>query len=100
MNGHEALLFVDLPDKPPRKASPTWAAMIKRVYEVDPLTCARCGAAMKIIASLSNPSEINKICDNLGLQSWRAPPPWPTKPRSIEPTVVPLFDHLEFQHLN
>ncbi len=28
----------------------TWAALIKCVYEVDPLECPKCGAAMKIIS--------------------------------------------------
>ena len=26
-----------------------WAALIKQVYEVDPLSCPKCGAEMKII---------------------------------------------------
>ncbi len=28
----------------------TWAMLIKRVYEVDPLECPKCGGAMKIIS--------------------------------------------------
>jgi len=27
----------------------TWAALIKCVYEVDPLQCPKCGAEMKVI---------------------------------------------------
>lgn len=27
-----------------------WAAMIKRVYETDPLVCPRCGGQMRIVA--------------------------------------------------
>ena len=27
-----------------------WAALIQRVYEVDPLKCPKCGGAMKIIS--------------------------------------------------
>lgn len=102
-----AHLFIDssrsdrFPDEPIRpKASPTWAAMIKRVYEVDPLTCPRCAQPMKIIAFLTNTSEINKICDNLGLPSWRAPPPWQAAKTTTGPTVVPLFDHIQFEHLH
>ena len=31
-----------------RKAN--WARLIRKVYEVDPLKCTRCGATMRIIA--------------------------------------------------
>jgi hypothetical protein len=30
--------------------SQTWAMLVKRVYEVDPLTCPKCGGQMKVIA--------------------------------------------------
>ena len=32
------------------RSSQTWAMLIKRVYEVDPLACPRCGGQMKVIA--------------------------------------------------
>ena len=66
-------------DPPPRPASATWARCIKRVFEVDPLVCEKCGGEMKIVAFLQNPSEIERIAQNLGLPTWRAPP----KPKSI-----------------
>ena len=38
-------------DDGPRAGSvSTWAILIKRVYEVDPLECPQCGGAMKIIS--------------------------------------------------
>jgi hypothetical protein len=33
-----------------REARRGWAALIKQVYELDPLRCPKCGAEMKIIA--------------------------------------------------
>ena len=41
-----------LPARPPtaREARKGWAALIKQVYETDPLRCPRCGAELKIIA--------------------------------------------------
>jgi hypothetical protein len=33
-----------------REARKGWAALIKQVYEADPLCCPKCGSAMKIIA--------------------------------------------------
>ena len=32
----------------PNRASRTWAMLIKRVYEVDPLACPQCGGTMKV----------------------------------------------------
>jgi hypothetical protein len=33
-----------------KAARKRWAALIKQVYEADPLSCPRCGAEMKIIS--------------------------------------------------
>jgi Putative transposase len=40
------------PAQPPtaREARKGWAALIKQVYESDPLSCPKCGSQMKIIA--------------------------------------------------
>ena len=54
--------------------SDTWCRCIKLVFEVDPLACPRCGGAMKIKAFLTKTKEIERLCKNLGLCSWRAPP--------------------------
>ena len=32
------------------RSSQTWAMLIKRVYEVDPLCCPQCGGQMKVVA--------------------------------------------------
>ena len=32
------------------RCSQTWAMLIKRVYEVDPLSCPQCGGEMKVVA--------------------------------------------------
>lgn len=58
-----------------KKASATWAALIKRVYEVDPLICSECGGEMKIIAFIQDSKAIADIMKSLGLPSYRAPPP-------------------------
>ena len=50
-----------------KKRKSTWAAfpketgLIKKVYGVDPLTCPRCGGAMKIIAIILDSEETTKI---------------------------------------
>ena len=44
-----------------------WAEMIRKVYEVDPLTCVKCGGTMKIIAFLTDYSVVDRIIDHLKL---------------------------------
>ncbi|MDY0166721.1 MAG: hypothetical protein RBS80_09275 [Thermoguttaceae bacterium] len=71
--------------------------LIKRVYEVDPLTCSRCGGPMKVIAFIEPPQTdvIEKILRHCGLwcaSSPRAPPAdgksvddWGSHPTDQEP---------------
>jgi hypothetical protein len=58
-----------------RKSS--WAACLKRVYEIDPLECPRCKAEMKIIAFIQDEHSIKEIMKSLGIADFRAPPPIP-----------------------
>ena len=55
----------------PSAATRAWARLIKQVYEVDPLVCARCGGPMRIIAFIEQPEVIEQILAHLGL--WPAP---------------------------
>ncbi len=61
--------------EPPGRASQSWAMLIKRVYEVDPLACPKCGAAMKVVAFIEPPQAdvIERILRHCGL--WNPPPP-------------------------
>ena len=67
------------PALPRSRASQTWAMLIKRVYEIDPLSCPECGGQMKVVAFLEPPQGdvIEKILKHCGLWcpvSPRAPP--------------------------
>jgi hypothetical protein len=70
------------PTPPPptaREARKGWAALIKQVYETDPLCCPKCGAQMKIIAFIQRRQTevIEKILSHCGLWeegSARGPP--------------------------
>jgi len=56
-----------------------WAEMIKRVYEVDPLVCERCGGEMKIIAFIIDPGVVDRILRHLSANEGhqeRGPPGW------------------------
>ncbi len=43
----------------------SWARLIQKVYEVDPLICEKCGHEMKVIAVITNSHEVNKILECL-----------------------------------
>ena len=53
-----------------------WAELIRRVYEVDPLRCPRCGAEMRIIAFILDPAVLRRILDHSAAEGSdpRAPP--------------------------
>ena len=58
---------------PPTRCSRTWAMLIKRVYEIDPLSCPHCGSEMKVVAFIEPPQAqvIEKILRHCGL--WQEP---------------------------
>jgi hypothetical protein len=59
---------------PPERPSAYWATCMKRIFELDPLQCPKCGGTMKIKAFIQEQSEIERLCKNLGVIPWRAPP--------------------------
>jgi hypothetical protein len=61
--------------KPPGRG---WAQMIRKVYEVDPLTCRECGSEMRVIAFITNFSVVDQIINHLGLDFTAARPPPPS----------------------
>jgi hypothetical protein len=54
-----------------------WAEMIRKVYEVDPLLCPKCGGKMKVIAFLTDYSVVDRIINHLKVTfvADRPPPP-------------------------
>ena len=74
-------IVIDDEDTPYRKlCRMRWAALIKRVYETDPLSCPNCGGEMKILAFIERrdqPDVVEKILRHCGLwdrPASRAPP--------------------------
>ena len=76
-----------------RKAS--WARLIQKVYEVDPLECANCGATMRVIALIDDAGVIERILKHLDARDPQPDtltpagpdPPWP------EGQTLPLTYH-------
>jgi hypothetical protein len=42
-----------------------WAQLVRRVYEIDPLVCTKCGSEMRVIAVILDPKVIRKILDHI-----------------------------------
>ena len=74
----------------PKSINKTWAALIKQVYEVDPLVCEKCGGEMKIIAFITDFTELKKIIANLGLPDFHPPPKIDNCTQDLEP----LYDQM------
>jgi len=55
-----------------QQAKSAWARMIRKVYEVDPLVCPKCGERMRILAVITNQQEIRRIMEYLRRN--KAPP--------------------------
>ena len=74
------------PEPAPPKRSPAhylWAVLIARIYEVFPLLCPMCGGQMRLIAFITEGTQIRKILDHIGVDSEpphiapaRGPPLW------------------------
>jgi hypothetical protein len=75
--GQTTSVMSPLTPPPPMKASPGWRELIRKIYQVDPLTCPVCGAEMKPIAFITNYEVIDKIIHHLGITftAQRPPPP-------------------------
>jgi hypothetical protein len=70
-----------------RRAYAAWRELIKHVYEVDPLTCPRCGDELRLVALLVQADVIEKIMRHLGM--W--PPPFrPPKASRAPPAQASL----------
>jgi len=65
---------------PHRAAQRRWAELLRRLFEVDPLACPRCGQTMRIVACITEPPVIDRILAHVRRagtpRRWsRAPPP-------------------------
>jgi len=58
-----------------RIPSKGWAAMIRKVYEVDPMVCPKCGGRMKVIAFITDFQVVDRIIEHLKLVFVAEKPP-------------------------
>jgi hypothetical protein len=88
------------PDTPfKKKCRVTWAALIKAVYEVDPLKCPKCGGTMRIVGFIEEPAVIEKILRHCQLwkEAPRPPPVVPTGPTRPSVGNGPSLDYTFFE---
>jgi len=52
----------------------SWARLIQKIYEIDPLVCPKCQGAMRIISFIEDQSVIRDILNHLGLWLARTRP--------------------------
>jgi len=69
-----------------RETKQNWSRLIRKVYETDPMVCPRREHAMRVIASIENPTVIRRILEHLGL--WLANAR--LEPRAHSPPVQPV----------
>ena len=49
--------------------------MIRKVYEVDPMLCPKCGGSMKVVAFITDHAAVDRIIDHLKLRFIAEKPP-------------------------
>jgi hypothetical protein len=68
-----------------------WARLIRKIYEVDPLTFPKCSEKMKVISVIEDQDVTKKILKHLGL--------WEVKPRPPPKTTgppKPVEHHIDY----
>ena len=58
-----------------KKASKSWAALIRRVFEIEPLICPRCASPMRIKSFITDTKEVKRLLDHLGIPGFIKPTP-------------------------
>jgi hypothetical protein len=44
-----------------REARSTWARLVRKIFEADPLTCGACGGRMRIVSFITDPRVVDRI---------------------------------------
>ncbi len=72
----------------------TWAKLIQKVYEIDPLLCRFCGTEMKIVSFITKYPVIKKILTHINYES-QPPEPLAHSPPLFQDTLVCLRSFLK-----
>jgi len=78
----------------------SWARLIQKIYEVDPLICPHCKGTMRIISFIEDAQFIREILTHLGIWIIRSRPP-PKICAAVTLLESKTFDsHAHSPHLN
>jgi len=78
----------------------SWAQLIQKIYEVDPLVCPICQGKMRIIAFIEDYKIVKKILDYLGIYEFekkRAPPRAESSPDEFDEYIID--DYMDCDHV-
>ena len=56
-----------------RERRRSWARLMRKILEVDPLVCARCGVEMRVVAVITDPKVIDRILEHLAARGGNDP---------------------------
>ncbi|MBT7841750.1 MAG: hypothetical protein HN742_07750, partial [Lentisphaerae bacterium] len=94
-------ILIDEEDTPYRKlARMRWGALLKRVFEINPLCCPKCGGEMQIVSFIGRrdqPDAVERIlrhCDLWDRPASRAPPPQEPEQLTLELQYVDTDEFL------
>ena len=85
-----------VPPPPLRPRRLGWAQLLRRVLDVDALTCAKCAVPMVVVAFLTDPKVVRRILEHLKLPS--VPPHVAASWRSAAEELVidqPVYDEVD-----
>ena len=88
--------FHIIEDESPGSLNKSWARLIQKIYEVDPLICPKCGAEMRIIAFIEDYKIVKKILDWLGIYEFERERP----PPRIEATPDEFNDYIRDDYID
>ncbi len=69
-----------------------WVRLIQKIYEIDAITCAKCGERMKILSFMEDLEIIKKILKHLDWWDLKARPP--TKRAKATPSNI----HIDYSY--
>lgn len=66
-------------EKSCRRCLSSWARLLAKVYQVDPLVCTRCGKRMNVVGFVTDAVAVARILDHLCLSTPQAEKPPPVR---------------------
>ena len=87
-------------DDSPGGLNKSWARLIQKIYEVDPLVCPKCQGEMKIIAFIEDYKVVKKILDYVGIYEFerkRPPPKVAEDPEGFDEYIID--DYIDCDHV-